>query len=189
MGVSKNSGFYSKSSIKGFSLFSPYILGYPYFWKHPHIFKQFQLKFLANKLLTSFVLRRNWAGSRQFDVKPGGAKKAKLNIRQEKNGNVWGTERSCFRWFRNGWLGRNWGEVCLPYKSLVKNPGHFVKCWQVHRVRHVYMYFFLFLSLSLYIFWRFREDLFLTINACSNSGTVNHLGVLAHLLRMIMHGT
>ena len=88
-------------------------------------------------------------------MKPGGAKKAKLNIRQEKNGNVWGTERKLFpgwfgdMFFFNGWLGRNWGEVCLPYKSLVKKPGHFVKCWQVHRVRHVYMYFFLFLSLSL----------------------------------------
>ncbi len=37
MGVSKNNGT-PKSSIlfSGFPLFSPSILGYHYFWKHPH---------------------------------------------------------------------------------------------------------------------------------------------------------
>ena len=37
MGVSDNSGTPKSSILIGFPLFSPSILGYPYFWKHPYI--------------------------------------------------------------------------------------------------------------------------------------------------------
>ena len=36
MGVSKNRGTPKSSILTKFPLFSPSILGYPYFWKHPH---------------------------------------------------------------------------------------------------------------------------------------------------------
>ena len=88
MGVSKNSGFYPKSSILiGFFIIFTIHFGYPYFWKHPHIFKHFNSNFLQ---IAAADVDGTGAGSQRFDV-PGGAKKAKLNIRQEKNGNVWGT--------------------------------------------------------------------------------------------------
>ena len=59
MDVSKNNGT-PKSSIcsQGFPLFSPSILGYPYFWKHPYFetgFFSIEIKEFLFKRLLSIV--------------------------------------------------------------------------------------------------------------------------------------
>ena len=45
MGVSKNTGTPKSSILIGFSIFRPSILGYPYFWKHPYWYLNFEMWF------------------------------------------------------------------------------------------------------------------------------------------------
>ena len=61
--------------------------------------------------------------SRQFSRDPGDKKKAKLNIRQEKNGNVWGTQ---------GWAIEKQGakrlDVLVDGSMVIGSMGYFTYC-------------------------------------------------------------
>ena len=65
MGVSENIGTPNHPFQKGFPLFSPSILGYPYFWKHPNMpnIRQIHLReglFPSTSKLTWLLVTVQW---------------------------------------------------------------------------------------------------------------------------------
>ena len=68
MGVSENSGTPKSSILIGFSItFSPSILGYPYFWKHPYIripINKHDFHGMSGKMFWSLLIWDiNWSSS------------------------------------------------------------------------------------------------------------------------------